>query len=46
MGVLPGALPVKIGLMIYGRLDTLTGGYRYDRQMVAALEGGGTGWRW
>jgi glycosyltransferase involved in cell wall biosynthesis len=24
--------------MIYGRLDTLTGGYLYDRQMVAALE--------
>jgi glycosyltransferase involved in cell wall biosynthesis len=32
---------VKIGLIIYGRLDTLTGGYLYDRQMVAALEGRG-----
>ena len=29
---------MKIGLMIYGRLDTLTGGYRYDREMVAALK--------
>ena len=29
---------MKIGFMIYGRLDTLTGGYLYDRQMVAALE--------
>jgi glycosyltransferase involved in cell wall biosynthesis len=29
---------VKIGLVIYGRLDTLTGGYLYDREMVTALE--------
>jgi glycosyltransferase involved in cell wall biosynthesis len=29
---------VKIGLIIYGRLETLTGGYLYDRQMVAVLE--------
>ena len=29
---------MKIGLIIYGRLDTLTGGYLYDRQMVAALK--------
>lgn len=28
---------MKIGLVIYGRLDTLSGGYLYDRQMVAAL---------
>jgi len=28
---------VKIGLVIYGRLDTLSGGYLYDRQLVAAL---------
>ena len=27
--------------MIYGRLDTLTGGYLYDRKMVAALENRG-----
>ncbi len=32
---------MNIGLMIYGRLDTLTGGYLYDRQMVAALEARG-----
>lgn len=28
---------MKIGLVIYGRLDTLSGGYLYDRRMVAAL---------
>jgi len=28
---------VRIGLVIYGRLDTLSGGYLYDRQLVAAL---------
>ncbi len=28
---------MKIGLVIYGRLDTLSGGYLYDRQMAAAL---------
>ncbi len=32
---------MNIGLMIYGRLDTLTGGYLYDRQMVTALEARG-----
>jgi glycosyltransferase involved in cell wall biosynthesis len=32
---------VNIGLVIYGRLDTLTGGTIYDRQMAAALEGRG-----
>lgn len=29
---------MKIGLMIYGRLDTLTGGTLYDREMVVALK--------
>ena len=29
---------MKIGLVIYGGLVTLTGGYLYDRRMVAALE--------
>jgi glycosyltransferase involved in cell wall biosynthesis len=29
---------VNVGLVIYGRLDTLTGGYLYDRRMVKALE--------
>lgn len=28
---------MKIGLIIYGSLDTLSGGYLYDRQLVAAL---------
>ncbi len=32
---------MNIGLVIYGRLDTLTGGYLYDRRMVAALEARG-----
>ena len=29
---------MNIGLVIYGRLETRTGGYLYDRQVVAALE--------
>ncbi len=29
---------MNIGLVIYGPLDTLTGGYLYDREMVTALE--------
>ena len=29
---------MKIGLVIYGRLDTLTGGYLYDHRMVTTLE--------
>ena len=29
---------MKVGLVIYGALDTRTGGYRYDREMAAALE--------
>ena len=32
---------MNIGLVIYGGLDTLTGGYLYDRQMVTALEARG-----
>ena len=32
---------MKIGLIIYGRLDTLSGGYLYDRQLVAHLEQAG-----
>ena len=28
---------MKIGLIIYGSLDTLSGGYLYDRQLVASL---------
>jgi len=29
---------MRIGLVIYGRLDTLTGGYLYDRIMAKSLE--------
>lgn len=32
---------MKIGLIIYGRLDTLSGGYLYDRQLVTHLEQAG-----
>ncbi len=32
---------MKVGLIIYGSLDTLSGGYLYDRQLVAALEKSG-----
>jgi hypothetical protein len=32
---------VKIGLIIYGSIDTLSGGYLYDRQLVAHLRGVG-----
>ncbi len=28
---------MKIGLVVYGDLDTRSGGFRYDRQLVAAL---------
>lgn len=32
---------MRIGLVVYGRLDTLTGGYLYDRFLVEALRGRG-----
>lgn len=32
---------MRIGLIIYGRLDTLAGGYLYDRFLVEALRGRG-----
>ena len=32
---------MHIGLVIYGSLDTLSGGYLYDRMLVRALEGAG-----
>jgi glycosyltransferase involved in cell wall biosynthesis len=32
---------LKIGLIIYGSLDTLSGGYLYDRQLVAHLRQAG-----
>ncbi|GJM41059.1 MAG: glycosyl transferase family 1 [Ardenticatenaceae bacterium] len=32
---------MKIGLIIYGNLDTISGGYLYDRKLVAHLEAAG-----
>ncbi|WP_420640798.1 glycosyltransferase family 4 protein [Candidatus Leptofilum sp.] len=32
---------MKIGLIIYGRLDTISGGYLYDRKLVEHLEAAG-----
>lgn len=32
---------MHVGLVIYGRLDTLSGGYLYDRQLVAHLRAAG-----
>ncbi len=32
---------MRIGLVIYGRLDTQSGGYLYDRQLVQRLQVGG-----
>ena len=32
---------MRIGLLIYGSLETLTGGYLYDKQLVEQLQAGG-----
>lgn len=32
---------MKLGLIIYGRLDTISGGYLYDRRLVAHLQQAG-----
>lgn len=32
---------MKIGLLIYGSLDTISGGYLYDRKLVASLRASG-----
>jgi glycosyltransferase involved in cell wall biosynthesis len=32
---------MRVGLVIYGRLDTLSGGYLYDRQLVSYLQAQG-----
>ena len=32
---------MKIGLLIYGSLDTISGGYLYDRMLVEHLRAGG-----
>jgi glycosyltransferase involved in cell wall biosynthesis len=37
----PQRAPLKIGLVIYGDLETLTGGYLYDRKMVEFLRSRG-----
>jgi glycosyltransferase involved in cell wall biosynthesis len=37
LGFLPEAVFVNIGLIVYGTLDTPTGGYLYDRRLVAHL---------
>ena len=34
-------LPMRIGLVIYGSLETLSGGYLYDRMLVRQLEESG-----
>ena len=42
MGVLPqGVLGLRVGLVIYGSLDNLSGGFLYDRKLVECLRGGG-----
>jgi regulator of sirC expression with transglutaminase-like and TPR domain len=32
---------MRVGLIIYGELDTVSGGYLYDRQLVRHLQGQG-----
>ena len=32
---------MRVGLLIYGSLDTISGGYLYDRRLVATLRGAG-----
>ena len=41
MGILSKDLPLKIGVVIYGSIHTLTGGYLYDKQLVDHLTGRG-----
>ncbi len=42
MGVLrQGVLRLKVGLVIYGSLDNLSGGYLYDRKLVECLRAAG-----
>ncbi|MGA9531929.1 MAG: glycosyltransferase family 4 protein [Anaerolineales bacterium] len=38
MGLLSMRFAVQIGLVVYGALSQISGGYLYDRQMVAELE--------
>ena len=42
MGVLSqGVLGLRVGLVIYGSLDNLSGGFLYDRKLVESLEAAG-----
>ena len=41
MGRLRGSAGMRLGLMIYGGLDTPTGGYLYDRMLVRHLRSRG-----
>ena len=42
MGVLPqGVLGLRVGLVIYGSLDNLSGGFLYDRKLVDCLKAAG-----
>ena len=42
MGVLPqGVLGLRVGLVIYGSLDNLSGGFLYDRKLVECLKAAG-----
>ena len=41
MGLLPGKVSVNIGLIVYGTIDRLTGGYLYDRRLVEYLRSNG-----
>jgi len=42
MGILPPGIPMKVGLVIYGSLDLVSGGYLYDRLLVEHLRKQGT----
>jgi glycosyltransferase involved in cell wall biosynthesis len=41
MGGIPAGALMKVGLIIYGDLETLTGGYLYDRRLVNYLRAQG-----
>lgn len=42
LGRLPaGKISLRLGLVLYGSLDTVSGGYLYDRQLVASLRSRG-----
>jgi glycosyltransferase involved in cell wall biosynthesis len=43
MGLMPPGTAMKIGLVIYGSLDLISGGYLYDRLLVDYLRKQGTG---